>query len=157
MIEVTAAALAAHPFLRGMSHDQLGVLAEAASDVTFPAKHRLFEDGGNATRFWLIQSGHVSLDLHVPGEGPVVIETIGMGELLGWSWLFPPFKWAFGAVAATAVEAFEFDAPAVREACAADCGLGYEFDQRITRVLAKRLQATRIRLISRSGYSAVAH
>ena len=155
MIEVTAAALATHPFLHGMPRDQLGVLAGISSDIRFPARHRIFEDGGNATRFWLIQSGHVSLDLHVPGEGPVVIETIGMGELLGWSWLFPPFKWAFGAVAATPVEAFEFDAPAVREACAADPGLGYELNQRITRVLAKRLQATRIRLISRTGSSAV--
>jgi len=157
MIEVNAAALAAHPFLHGMPADQLGMLAEAARDVSFPARHRLFEDGGNATRFWLIQSGHVSLDLHVPGEGPVVIETIGMGELLGWSWLFPPYKWAFGAVAATAVKAFEFDAPTVRQCCAADPGLGYELNQRITRVLAKRLQSTRIRLIARSGYSAAVH
>ena len=157
MIEVSAAALAAHPFLHGMSRDQLSVLAGAARDVRFPARYRLFEDGGNATRFWLIQSGHVLLDLHVPGEGPVVIETIGMGELLGWSWLFPPYKWAFGAVAASAVEAFEFDAAAVRERCAADPGLGYEFNQRISRVLAQRLLATRIRLIARSGYSAAVH
>jgi CRP/FNR family cyclic AMP-dependent transcriptional regulator len=157
MIEVSAAALAAHPFLHGMSRDQLSVLAETACDVSFPAKHRLFDDGGNATRFWLIQSGHVSLDLHVPGEGPVVIETIGMGELLGWSWLFPPYKWAFGAVAATAVEAFEFDAPAVRDHCAADPALGYELNQRITAVLAKRLRATRIRLFTCSGYSAAVH
>ena len=157
MIEVNAAALAAHPFLRGMSRDQLGVLAEAARDVSFPARHRLFEDGGSANRFWLIQSGHVSLDMHVPGEGPVVIETIGMGELLGWSWLFPPYKWAFGAMAVTAVEAFEFDAPAVRELCAADPELGYEFNQRVTRVLARRLQATRIRLIARSGHSTAVH
>jgi CRP/FNR family transcriptional regulator, cyclic AMP receptor protein len=157
MIEVNAAALASHPFLHGMSPDQLDTLAKAARDVSFPARHRLFEDGGNATRFWLIQSGHVSLDLHVPGEGPVVIETIGMGELLGLSWLFPPYKWEFGAVAATAVEAFEFDAPMVREHCAAYPELGYELNQRVTRVLAKRLQATRIRLIARSGYSATAH
>ena len=157
MTEVTAAALAAHPFLHGMSGDQLTFLAGTARDVKFPARHRLFEDGGNATRFWLIQSGHVSLDLHVPGEGPVVIETIGMGELLGWSWLFPPYTWAFGAVTARAVEAFEFDAAAVRERCAADPGLGYELTQRITRVLAKRLLATRIRLIARSGYSAAVH
>ena len=154
MTEVNAAALAAHPFLHGMSRDQLAVLAEAARDVKFPARYRLFEDGGNATRFWLIQSGHVSLDLHVPGEGPVVIETIGMGELLGWSWLFPPYKWAFGAVAVTEMEAFEFDAPTVRERCEADPGLGYEFNRRITRVLAHRLQATRIRLITRAGYPA---
>jgi CRP/FNR family transcriptional regulator, cyclic AMP receptor protein len=157
MIKVNAAALAAHPFLRGMSADQLSVLAEAARDVSFPARHRLFEDGGNATRFWLLQSGHVSLDLHVPGEGPVVIETVGMGEMLGWSWLFPPYRWAFGAVAVTAVEAFEFDAPAVRELCAADPRLGYELSQRISRVLAQRLQAVRIRLIARSGYSASVH
>jgi CRP/FNR family transcriptional regulator, cyclic AMP receptor protein len=157
MIEVSAAALSAHPFLRGMSDKQLAMLAEAACDVTVPARHRLFEDGGSAARFWLIQSGHVWLDLHVPGEGPVVIETIGMGEMLGWSWLFPPYRWAFGAVAATAVEAFEFDAAVVRELCAADPGLGYEFSQRITQVLAKRLQATRIRLIARSGHSVAVH
>ena len=101
MIEVTAEALAAHPFLHGMSRDHLAVLAEAASDVTFPARQRLFEDGGSATRFWLLQSGHVALDLHVPGQGRMKIDTIGMGELLGWSWLFPPYRWAFGAVAAS--------------------------------------------------------
>jgi CRP/FNR family cyclic AMP-dependent transcriptional regulator len=157
MIEVSAAALAVHPFLRGMSRDQLGVLAKTACDVRFPARHRLFEDGGNASRFWLIQCGHVSLDLHIPGEGPVVIETVGMGELLGWSWLFPPYKWAFGAVAVTPVEAFEFDAPAIRELCVADPGLGYELSQRISRVLAQRLLATRIRLIARAGYSAAVH
>ena len=143
MIEVSAAALAAHPFLHGMSRDQLSTLARTASDVTFGARHRIFSDCGHASRFWLIQSGRVSLDLDVPGEGPVVIATLGLGDLLGWSWLFPPFTWAFGAVAATGVEAFEFDAPAVRACCAADPVLGYELYQRMLRVLAKRLQATR--------------
>src|SRR5579859_1955220 len=140
-----------------MSHEQLAVLAAGARDVSFPARSRLFEDGGYASRFWLIRSGHVWLDLDVPGESPVVIETIGMGELLGWSWLFPPYNWAFGAVAAVPVEAFEFDAAAVRECCAADPGLRYELNQRITQVLAKRLQATRIRLIARSGYPTAVH
>lgn len=154
MIEVTAAALAAHPFLHGMPRGQLGVLAETAADVRFPARHRLFEDGGSAARFWLIQSGYVALDLHVPGEGRVRVETIGMGELLGWSWLFPPFKWAFGAVTVGPVEAFEFDGRAVRARCAADHELGYELTQRLTRVIANRLQATRVRLITRSSPSA---
>ena len=148
MIEVTAAALAAHPFLYGMSHHHLAVLADAASDVTFPVKHRLIEDGHSATRFWLIQSGHVTLDLHVPGQGPMSIETIGMGKLLGWSWLFPPYTWAFGAVAASPVEAFEFDARAVRAYCAADPVLGYEVTHRVARVLSKRLQSARGRLIT---------
>jgi CRP/FNR family transcriptional regulator, cyclic AMP receptor protein len=154
MIEVTAAALATHPFLHGMSREQLAVLAGAASDVMFPAGRRLFEDGGNAGHFWLIQSGQVTLDLQVPGQGRMKIESIGMGELLGWSWLFPPYQWAFGAVAATAVEAFEFSAPAVRASCASDPGLGYELTTRLARVVANRLRATRVRLISVSTRSA---
>ena len=154
MIEVTAEALAGHPFLYGMFRDHLAVLAEAASDVTFPARHRLFEDGGSASRFWLVQSGHVDLDLHVPGQGRTKIETIGMGELLGWSWLFPPYKWAFGAAAASPVEAFEFDGRAVRACCASDPVLGYEVTQRLAHVVAKRLQATRIKLIAASSQSA---
>jgi CRP/FNR family cyclic AMP-dependent transcriptional regulator len=154
MIEVTAEALSGHPFLHGMPRDHLLTLADAARDVTFPARYRLFEDGGRATRFWLIQSGHVTLDLHVPGQGQMKIETIGMGELLGWSWLFPPYRWSFGAVAARRVEAFEFDATAVRACCEADPALGYDLTQRLSRVLANRLQATRVRLITASSLPA---
>ena len=155
MIEVTAEALAAHPFLHGISHDHLVTLAEMASDVTFPAKHRLFEDSRSATRFWLLQSGQVTLDLHVPGQGRMNIDTIGMGELLGWSWLFPPYRWAFGAVATSPVKAFEFDARMVRARCASDPALGYELTQRLAHVVAKRLQATRVRLITASSQSGI--
>lgn len=154
MTEATAAALAIHPFLYGMSSEQLAVLAQAACDVKFPAGHRLFEDGGHASRFWLIQSGCVALDLNVPGQGRTRIETIGMGEILGWSWLFPPFRWTFGAVTVSPVEAFEFDGRAVRASCEADPRLGFELTQRLARVIANRLQATRIRLISESAQSA---
>jgi CRP/FNR family transcriptional regulator, cyclic AMP receptor protein len=150
MIEVTAAALAAHPMLHGMSTDHLAVLAVSASDVAFPAGHRLFEEGGSANHFWLLQSGSVALDLHVPGQGRVRIDTVGLGELLGWSWRFPPYRWAFGAVAASPVEAFEFDAQAVRASCASEPELGHEVTERLAGVLAKRLQSTRVRLISAS-------
>jgi len=148
MIEVTAATLAAHPFLHGVSPDHLAVLAQAASDATFPAGHRFFEDGGHATCFWLVQSGHVTVDVDVPGQGRVPIGTIGMGELMGWSWLFPPFLWAFGAVAAGPVETFEFDARTVRVQCACDPALGYEVTRRVAEVLTKRLKSTRSRLIT---------
>ena len=94
MIEVTAAALAAHPFLHGMSREHLAVLSRAASDVTVPAGHRFFEDGGHAIRFWLVESATQ--------------------------------LWAFGAVAASPVEAFEFDARLVRTWCTSDPALGYE-------------------------------
>src|SRR5690348_5538459 len=104
MIEVTTPALAATPFLRGMAPGHLDALAKTAAIVRLPAGHRIFADGGYAARFWLIRSGHVTLDLLVPGEGPVAIDSIGIGGLLGWSWLFPPRQWAFGAVCASPVE-----------------------------------------------------
>ena len=150
MIEVTAAALAAHPFLHGMSREHLAVLSRAASDVTVPAGHRFFEDGGHAIRFWLVESGHATVDVHVPGLGRVPIDTIGMGELIGWSWLFSPFTWAFGAVAASPVEAFEFDARLVRTWCISDPALGYEVTRRVAEVLTRRLKSTRSRLITAS-------
>jgi CRP-like cAMP-binding protein len=150
VIEVTAAALAAQPFLRGMPPSQLGTLAEAVSDVTFPGGHRIFGEGGYAARFWLIQSGRVSLDVQVPGQGPVTIGTIGIGELLGVSWLFPPYRWSSGAVCAGLAGAFEFGAAAVRDCCAADPVLGCEISRRLIPVLATRLRSTRVKLIAGS-------
>jgi CRP/FNR family transcriptional regulator, cyclic AMP receptor protein len=150
MIEVTRSALAGHPFLRGMPPGHLDTLAEFGSDVRFPAGHRIFAEGGFADKFWLIRSGHAVLDMDVPGEGLVIIDTVGMGELLGCSWLYPPYLWAFGAVCVGPLEAFEFDAAAVRALCAADPVFGYELHERLIRVLAKRLQSTRTRLIARS-------
>ena len=150
MIEVTRPAIAEHPFLRGMTPGHLDVLAQVGTDVCFPAGHRIFEDGGFAGKFWLIQSGHAALDMCVPGEGRVTIGTVGKGELLGCSWLFPPYRWAFGAACVTAVRAFEFDAAAIRERCAADPLFGSDLTGRLLRVLARRLQSTRTRLIARS-------
>ncbi|HTU74096.1 MAG TPA: cyclic nucleotide-binding domain-containing protein [Trebonia sp.] len=149
MTEVTTQALATHPFLRGMPPGHLAALAETATDAVFPAGHRILAEGGYAARFWLIRSGSVALDMLVPGEGPVVIDTVGMGGLVGWSWLFPPYQWAFGAVCASPVEAFELDAAAVRSRCAADPALGFDLTTRLARVLAGRLQVTRTRLITR--------
>jgi CRP/FNR family transcriptional regulator, cyclic AMP receptor protein len=148
MIEVTTSALAGHSFLQGMLPGHLDALAEVCFDVQFPAGHRIFADGGFASKFWLIRRGQVALDLQVPGEGRAIIDTVGMGDLLGCSWQFPPYQWAFGAVCVTAVEAFEFDAAAVRARCAVDAALGYELTQRLIRVLSGRLQSTRTRLIA---------
>ena len=146
MIEVTASALAGHPFLRGMPAGHMAALAAMATDVRFPAGHRIFEEGGFAGKFWLIESGHVALDTQVPADGRVIVDSAGMGELLGCSWLFPPYRWAFGAVCAGPVQAFEFDATAIRARCLVDPDFSYELTRRLIRVIARRLQRTRTRL-----------
>jgi CRP-like cAMP-binding protein len=153
MSDVTAESLATHWFLHGLPSDQLAQLAKSASVVSFQSGCRLFEDGGNATRFWLIRSGRVALDLDVPGDGRTVIEVLGMRDVLGLSWLLPPFRWAFGAVAVGPVEAFEFDAPSVLASCASNPELGYELMRRFIGVSAHRLQATRLKLIRASKAS----
>jgi CRP/FNR family cyclic AMP-dependent transcriptional regulator len=150
MMEVTTSALDRQRFLHGLRAEQLDALAAMASEVTFPAGHRIFAEGGHVGSFWLIESGYVALDVQVPGERPVIIGTVGIGGLLGWSWLLPPYQWAFGAVCVAEVRAIEFRAPAVRDRCAADPDLGYELTRRMFQVLTQRLQDTRARLIARS-------
>lgn len=151
MIDVTAGSLATHWFLHGMSGDQLAELAKSASVVSFQGGCRLFEDGGNATRFWLIRSGRVALDLDVPGDSPTLIEVLGMGDVLGLSCLLPPFQWVFGAMAVGPVEAFELDARSVLASCASDPELGFELTRRFMGVSAHRLHATRLKLLRAPG------
>ncbi|MFD9635080.1 Crp/Fnr family transcriptional regulator [Streptomyces violascens] len=122
-------------------------LMRIAREVAFPAGTRLFEEGGHADRFWTVRTGTVGLDMHVPGRRSPVIETLGHGELVGWSWLFPPYLWQLGAEAQSPVRAHEFDALAVRMMCEDDPALGATVGQWVGRVLAHRLHAARIRLL----------
>lgn len=131
MMKVTATALAVQRPLRGMPAGQLESLAAAATEVLFPARHRIFARGDYADRFWLIESGYVVLDVLVPGEGLAVAGRVGIGGLLGWAWPLPPQARTFGAVCATEVRALEFNTLAVRERCAADPALRDELTRRL--------------------------
>ncbi|MFD8722996.1 Crp/Fnr family transcriptional regulator [Streptomyces sp. NPDC059629] len=122
-------------------------LMRLAREVSFAAGTRLFEEGRHADRFWVVRTGTVALDLHVPGRRPAVIETLGQGELVGWSWHFPPYLWQLGAEATSPVRAWEFDAGAVLEMCAEDAGFGRAIAVWVGRVTAQRLHASRVRLL----------
>ena len=150
MMEVTASSLVSQRFLRGLPAGHLDALAKAASEVIFPAGHRIFADGDYADKFWLVQCGYVALDVQVPGEGLAVIGRIGIGGLVGWSWLLPPYQWTSGAVCVTEVRAFQFDALAVRDRCAADPALRDELTRRLFEVATGRLHDIRTKLITRS-------
>lgn len=140
--------LTAHPFVRGMADEHVTRLGEVTRYIALPAKFRLFEEGGTADRFWLIEAGQVALDVHVPGYGIVIIETLGRGEVIGWSWLFPPYQWQLGAVTIQPTQAFELDGRAVRGLCQADPVLGRELTRRFIPIVVDRLQATRMRLLN---------
>lgn len=149
-----ANALGGHQFLRGMRTEHLERLAAVARYENLPAGHRLFDEGRRADRFWLIQTGQIAIDARVPGRGGVRIQTLAGGTVLGWSWLFPPHRWRFGAVATTPVHTISLDAPAVRKLCDADPELGYELHRRFSAILLDRLQNTRMRLVDVHATSA---
>ncbi|MFI2352415.1 cyclic nucleotide-binding domain-containing protein [Streptomyces sp. NPDC019443] len=130
-----------------LSSEHRARLLGIAREVKLPEGTRIFEEGRLADRFWIIQSGTVTLDIDVPGRRPVVIENLGFGELVGWSWLFPPYLWQLGAEAMTLVRAQEFNASTVRMMMDADPALGSAIGQWVGRVLAHRLHAARIRLL----------
>jgi CRP/FNR family transcriptional regulator, cyclic AMP receptor protein len=137
----------AEPILRGLPPDQITVLAAASQHVSVPAGHRLFEEGAPADRFWIIDAGEVGLDVLVPGHGRRTITMLGRGDVVGLSWLMPPYLWQFGAVCTRPVQAFEFDARAVRAACADNPELGYAVATRFIGIILRRLQSTRACLL----------
>ena len=144
---VTPAELAGHAFLRGLTGQQAASLASVATAIAVPAGHRFFDEGGQATQFWLIRTGQVALDLQVPGRPRLIVETLGRGDELGLSWLSESLEWQLGAAAQVPTTAFELDGPAVRGLCEQDCELGWELARRLLTVASGRLHAARIRLV----------
>jgi CRP/FNR family transcriptional regulator, cyclic AMP receptor protein len=142
-----AAELADHAFLRGMPPGHVAMLAAVAKAVSLPAGQRLFEEGGQARQFWLISTGHVALDLHVPGKPRLIVETLGDGDLVGLSWTTAPRLWQYGAEALQQTAAFELEADAVLALADRDPQIGYQLTTRLMGVAAQRLHATRIRLL----------
>ncbi|THA86050.1 Crp/Fnr family transcriptional regulator [Streptomyces sp. A0592] len=118
-----------------------------AHEVNFPENARIFDEGNRAESFWIVRSGTVTLEVPVAGRRPAQVENLGPGELVGWSWLFPPYVWQLGAEAMTPVRAYEFDAAAVRMLMDADPAFGSAIGHWVGRVLAMRLQQTRTRLL----------
>jgi len=146
--------VAMHPFLNDLPTAWLQRLATCAKPNLWYPGRRVFREDAAADHFWLLCSGVVSLDFHVPGRGDVAIERIGEGDVLGWSWLMPPARWTLGAVAVGECRAIEFDARRVRTLMADDGDLGRELTARFVAVLAERLQAARQRLLELYAYPA---
>jgi CRP/FNR family transcriptional regulator, cyclic AMP receptor protein len=143
--------LAQHPFFQGLSASDLELLTGCASNVHYAAEQYLFHEGEDAQSFWVIREGAVALETHAAHQGTITIETIETGEVLGWSWLFPPYRWHFSARAVAPVRALMLDGTCLRAKCDADPRLGYELMRRFAQVIIARLQATRLQLLDVYG------
>lgn len=147
-IEPMAARVMLHPFLAGMHRTHLALLTDCALAVHFKKGEIILREGEFANRFYLIESGKVVLESGAGFGEPVIVETIGAGDLLGWSWMFPPYTWHFTARAAEPTEAIFFYGTILREYCEKDHSLGYELFKRMSPAMLRRLQAARTRMLS---------
>jgi CRP/FNR family transcriptional regulator, cyclic AMP receptor protein len=139
------------PTFTCLDDDELAVIAGCASNVQFKAGEVIFREGDAANTFLLVRHGSVALETFLPASGPMTIETVGAGEVVGWSWLFAPYRWQFDARALTDVRATSFDGACLRMKCEEDPVLGYDVMQCFARVMIERLQWTRLRLLDVYG------
>jgi CRP-like cAMP-binding protein len=139
--------LAAHPFFKDLAKPYLELLTGCASNVRFEAGEYILRQGEEANNFYIVRHGNVALEMLVPGRGTITIETVGEGEVLGWSWLFPPHHWRFDARAIELTRAIALDGACLRGKCEADHNLGFELMKRFAEIVTQRLQATRLQLL----------
>ena len=147
-LEPMAMRVALHPFLAGMNRAELALLTDCAMVVHFNPGEVIFREGELANRFYLIETGKVILESSGRAGDPVIIDRVGAGELLGWSWMFPPYVWHFSARAVERTEAIFFYGTILREYCERDHSLGYELFKRMSAVMIKRLQAAREKVVA---------
>jgi CRP/FNR family transcriptional regulator, cyclic AMP receptor protein len=136
---------------RGLGDEHLDLIAGCALNRVFAAGDTLMAENEQANTFYALRHGTVALETYVPQRGAVTVETLHGGEVLGWSWLFPPYRTMFDARALGVVRAIAFDGACLRGKCDEDPALGYELMKRFAEVMVERLQATRLRLLDVYG------
>ena len=143
--------LSAHPFFHDLPTETIQLLVGCASNVRFDVGQFLFREGEDASRFYLIRHGHVALEVFSPERGAIPIQTLSEGDVVGWSWLFPPYQWHFDARATALTRAVALDGQCLRTKCDEDHQLGHELVTRFAHVMMQRLHATRLQLLDVYG------
>jgi CRP-like cAMP-binding protein len=140
-----------HPFFVGLETNDAHFIVGCASNEVFEAGDEIFREGEPADRFYLIREGKVALENLAPDQPSFVFQTLAAGEVLGWSWLVPPYRWCFNARAVEVTRAITLNAECLRTKCDEEPRLGYELLKRFASAMTKRLQATRMQLLDVYG------
>jgi len=140
-----------HPFLKNLEPEYLALLAGCAANVRFREGAFMFREGEPAGQCFLIREGKMALEIAAPGRGSIIVQTLGAGDVTGFSWLLEPHQWQFDGRAVEPVRALALDGTCLRGKCADDPRLGFELTQLFARLAIRRLQATRLRLLDVYG------
>lgn len=139
--------IAEHRFFADLDRSYTRLLVGCASNVRFDAGTYIFKEGEEANEFYLIRAGRVALEIFAPQRKPIIVETLGEGDILGWSWLLPPYVWKFHARAVETTRAIALDGKCLRAKCEENHDLGYELLKRFAHIIERRLEATRFQLL----------
>jgi CRP-like cAMP-binding protein len=139
------------PLFAGLNEDFCELITGCVRNIRFAPGEYLFREGQPADEMYLLRAGRVALEVTAPGRGAVTFQTLGEGELVGLSWLVPPWRWTYDARALETVRAIGIDAACLRGKCEADPALGYEMMKRFMPVLVERLHATRLQMLDVYG------
>lgn len=147
MVETLERIVHQHPFFQDMEERHLELITGCAKNVHFDKGQVILREGEEANELYLIREGLVAVELVTPTRGVFRVQTVGEGDVLGWSWLVPPYRWRFSARACQSTRALALDAKCLRTKCEEDHDLGYQFVKRFTSVVTERLDATRLQLM----------
>ena len=139
--------LGEHPFFEGLEPEYLKLLVGCASNARFQAGAYLFREGEEASHFYLIRQGRVAVEIYAPQRPPIVVQTLEGGDILGWSWLIPPYHWRFDARIVEPARAIALDGKCLRTKCEENHDLGYALLKRFAHIVEQRLEATRMQLL----------
>jgi len=140
-----------HPFVSDLSEHHLHILISCVSNVRFIEGSYIFHEGEEAEKFYLLREGKVALEIHSGEKGAIRVQTIGEGEVLGWSWIVSPYKWHYDACVIDDVRALAFDGKCLRTKCEADHDFGYEMIKRFSQVLEQNLKSARYQVMDVYG------
>jgi CRP-like cAMP-binding protein len=139
--------IAEHPFFHDLDERHLGLLVGCASNRVYQPEEFLCRAGDPADDFFIIREGHVAIEIARPAQEIIRIQTVGSGEVMGWSWLIPPHRWRFDGRALDRTRVVALDGKCLRGKCDDDHAFGYELLTRFSTILVDRLEATRMQLM----------
>jgi CRP-like cAMP-binding protein len=142
--------LPSHPFFAGLNDEAIALVTGCAVNAHFRPGQYLFREGEPADTFYVVRSGRVAIQTRLPTEA-AMLDTARAGDIVGWSWLVPPFRWTFDAVATEETSVVSIDGACLRGKCEADPALGYALLQRVVQVMSTRLHSARVRLLDLYG------
>ena len=142
-----------HAFFKGFGEEDIQLVTGCAKNVRFDSGIVIARQGEPADQFYLIREGRIGIGIPSPRGGSLTIETLDENEIVGWSWLIPPYEWQFDVTAMQSVRALSIDGKCLRGKCEQDPRLGYELMKRFSKTMVERLRATRLQLLDIYGNS----